>query len=79
MTYSYLPLPPRMLAVINAHVDLKGTLQNTPMKSNQSLLMDQYPNMVIIPVINTTPKQTDTVVPFVVINLSSKSIFHYKC
>ena len=32
--------------------------------------MDQYPNKVIIPVIHMTPKHTDTIVPFVIINLS---------
>ena len=37
--------------------------------------MDQYPNMVIIPVIHITPMQTDTIIPFVVINLLTKSIF----
>ena len=64
MTYSSLPLPPRMLAVINVHVDLKGnsTEYTYEVKPN-SLLMDQYPNMVIIPVIHITPKQTDTIAP----------------
>ena len=31
--------------------------------------------MVIIPVNHLTPKQTDTIVPFVIINLYTKSIF----
>ena len=35
--------------------------------------------MVIIPVIHITPKQTGTVVPFVIINLSTKYIFLSKC
>ena len=37
--------------------------------------MDQYPNMVIIPIIHITPKQADTISPFIIINLSTKSIF----
>ena len=41
--------------------------------------MDQYPNMVIIPVIHIPPMQTDNIVPFVVIYLSTKSIFLSKC
>ena len=43
-----------------------------------SLLMNQYPNMVVIPVIYITPKQTDTIGPFVIIKLSTESIFPSK-
>ena len=41
--------------------------------------MDQYPNMVIIPVIQIRPKQTDIISPFLIINLSTESIFLPKC
>ena len=76
VTYSSLTLPPRMLAVINVHVDLKGTPTEHPYEVKPySLLMDQYPYMVIIPVICITPKKTDIVVSFVVINLLTESIF----
>ena len=37
--------------------------------------MDEHPNMVIICVIHITPSPTDTIVPFVIINLSTKSVF----
>ena len=36
--------------------------------------MYQYPNMVIIPVIHITPMQTDIIIPFIVINLSTESM-----
>ena len=80
MTYSSLTLPPRTLAVINVHVDLKGnsTEHIYKVKPN-SLLMDQQPNVVIIPVMHIIPKQTDTIVPFVIINLSTESAFLSKC
>ena len=80
MTYSSLTLPPRMLAVINVHVFLKvnSTEHIYEVKPN-SLLKEQYPNMVIIPVIHITPMQTDTIVPFIVSNLSIKPIFLSKC
>ena len=80
MTYSSLTLPPRMLAVLNFYVDLKenSTVHTYGVKPN-SLLMDQYPNMVIIPVIHITTMQTDTIIYFIVINLSTKSIFLSKC
>ena len=76
MTYSSLTLPPRTLAVINVHVDLKGnsTKHIYEVKPN-SFLMDQYPNMVIIPIIHTTAMQTDTIIPFIMINLYTESIF----
>ena len=76
MTYSSLTLPPRTLAVINAHVDLKGnSTEHTYEVKPNSLLMDQHPYMVIIPVTHRMPKQTDTIVPFVIINLPTKSVF----
>ena len=53
MTYSSLTLPPRILAVINEHVYLQGnSTEHTSEVKPNSLLMDQYPNMVIIPVIH---------------------------
>ena len=55
MTYSSLILPPRILAVINVYVDLKGnSAEHTYEVKPNSLFMDQYPNMVIIPVIHIT-------------------------
>ena len=80
ITYSSLTLPPRTLAVTNIHVDLKGnsTEHKYKFKPN-SLLMDQYPNMVIMHVIHIAPKQTNTIVSFVIINLSTESIFLSKC
>ena len=65
-----------MLAVINVHVDLKGdSIENTYEVNPNSLFMDQYPNMVTIPVIHMTLKQADTIGPFVIINLSIEPIF----
>ena len=75
MTYSSLNLPTRMLAVINVHVEMKGnSTEHIYEVKPKSLLMDQHPNMVIIPVIHITSKQTDTIVSFVIINLSTKSV-----
>ena len=53
ITYSSLTLPPRTLTVINVHVDLKvNSTEHTYEVKLNSFLMDQYPNMVIIPVIH---------------------------
>ena len=41
--------------------------------------MDQYPNMVVMPVTHIAPRQTDTIIPFAVINLFTESIFLSKC
>ena len=80
MNYYSLTLPPRTLEVIDVHVDLKGnSTEHTNEVKPNSLLRDQHPNMAIIPVIHITPKQTDTTVPFVLINLSTKSFFLSKC
>ena len=76
MTYFSLTLPPRTLAVINVYVYLKGNSTEYTYKVNpNNLLMDKYPNIVIIPVIHITEIQTDTIIPFIVINLSTESIF----
>ena len=80
MSYSSLTLSPRTLAVINICVDLKGnSTEHTYEVKPNSLLMDQYPNMVIIPVIHITAKQTDTIAPFIIINLSNESVCLPKC
>ena len=80
MAYSSLILHSRMLVVINVYVDLKGnSTEHTYEVKPNSLLMNQYLTMVIIPGIHITPMQTNTIVPFVVINLSTESIFFSKC
>ena len=80
MTYSSLTIPPRTLAVINVYVDLKGnSTEHTYEVKPNSVLMDQYRNMVIIPVIHITPMQIDIIIPFIVINLSTESISLSKC
>ena len=43
-------------------------------KSN-SVLMDQYPNLVVIPAIHIVTEHVNTTVPVVLINLSTESIF----
>ena len=76
MTYSSLTFPPRMLAITNAHVDLKGnSMEHTYEVKPNSPLMDQYANMLIILDIHITTKQTDTIVLLIIINLSTKSTF----
>ena len=58
ITYSSLTLPPRTLAVINVHLDLKvNYTEHTYEVKPHGLLMDQHPNMVIIPVIHITPSR----------------------
>ena len=69
MTYSSLTLPPKTLAVINVHVDLKGnSTEHTYEVKPNSFPMDQYLNMIIIPVIHITPiwtaEQPDTPLPY---------------
>ena len=78
--YSSLTLPPRTLVVIIIHVHLKGrSTEHTYEVKWNSLLMDQYPNVVIIPVISIPPMWTDTIIPFIVTNLSTESILLSKC
>ena len=80
MTHSNLALPPRQLTVKNVYVELKVTyVEHIHKVKPNSLLMDQYPNMVVMPVIHVTSRWTDTIVPFVVISLSTESILLFKC
>ena len=76
VTYSSLTLPHRTLAVISVHVDLteNSTEHIYEVKPN-SFLMNQYPNIVSIPVIHIMPMGTDTIIPFIITNLSTESIF----
>ena len=71
-----LTLPPRTLAKINVHVDLKvHSAEHTYEVKPNSLLMDQYPIVVVMPVIHIMPRWTDTIVSFILINFSTESIF----
>ena len=80
MTYSSLILPPRMLAVVSVHVDLKeNSKEHTYNVKPNSFLLDQYPNMVIMPVFHIMPMWTDTTIPFIIINLSTELTFLAKC
>ena len=75
MSYSSFTPPARML-VISVHVDLKeNSTEHTYKVKPNSFLMDQHPNMVITPVIHIMPMQTDTIIPFIIINLFTESIF----
>ena len=72
MIYSILILPPRTLAVGSVHVDLKeNCTEHTYKVKPNSLLMDPYPNMVIILVIHIMTMQTDTPIPFIITSLSA--------
>ena len=67
---SDLILPLRMLTIHNACLELRGISkdQTYEVKPN-SILSDQYPNMVVIPAIQITSEQANKFVPFVLINL----------
>ena len=76
MTCSSLILPHRTLAVVSVHVDLKeSSTKHTYAVKPNSFLVDQYHNMVIIPVIHIMQMWADNTIPFVIINLSTKPIF----
>ena len=69
MTYSSLTLPPLK----------QNSTEHTYGAKPNSFHMDQYPNMVIVPVIYIMPMWTDIIIPFIKINLSTESIFPSKC
>ena len=80
MTCSNLTLLPRTSEVINIHVDLRvNSVEHTYGVKPNSLLMDRYPNMVVMPVIHIMPRWTDTIIPFTVTNQSTEVRFLSKC
>ena len=70
-----LVLPSRTLVVLNTYVDSQENPlgQMYEVKPN-NFLTDQCLNMVIIPSIHISPKQTDITVPFVLVNLCIEPI-----
>ena len=79
MTCSSLILPHRTLVVVSVHVDSKeNSTEHTYEVNPNGFLMDQYHNMVIIPVIHIMPMLAGNTIPFVIINLSTKPIFLIK-
>ena len=80
MTCSNLTLLSRTLAVVNVYVELKvNSVEHTHEVKPNSLLKDQYPNMLVITLIYITPRWTTTIILFIVVNLSTESIFLCKC
>ena len=80
MTYTNLILPPRMLVVLSVYKSLKeNSSEHTYEVKPNKFLMDQYPNMVVIPVIYMMPMWTDITTIFIITNLSMKPIFLAKC
>ena len=80
MTCSNLTLLPRTLTVINVHAYVKvNSAEHTCEVKLNILLMDWYPNTVVVPVIHITPSWSDTSIPFTIINISTESIFLSKC
>ena len=65
LTHTNFSLPPRILAILNAWVELRGNPQDHT----------QYPSMVVMPAIHISPKWTATIILFVLVNLSTESIF----
>ena len=77
--HSNLMLPPRTLAILKVHIKLRGNPQKQTYDIKlSSLLSDQYLSMVVTPAIHITPNQSHAVVPFVLVNLSTESIFQSK-
>ena len=80
MTCSNIILPPRMLAIVSFYMDLKeNSTEHTYKVRPNGFLMDQYPNMLITPVIHITLIQSDTTISVIIINPSTKPIFLVKC
>ena len=67
-------LPPRTLAVINVHIDLKSIHEGYiyDVKPSQAYI-NELPNTVQIPTMYEVEKACSTEVPCVVINLSTKN------
>ena len=76
LAYLNYTLPPRILAIFNAWVELRENPQeHTDEVRPNNFLSDQYPCMAIIPAIHIVLKQTARVVPYVLVNLSIESNF----
>ena len=69
-------MTPSILAIHNVCVELRGNPQGHTYKDKpNSLLSDQYPNKVVIPAIHITTTQGNTIVQFLLVNLSTDIIF----
>ena len=76
LKWTTLNLLPRTSAVMNAGVELKGKPKNkmSVVKTN-NFLSHQHLNLVVPPAIHILTKHVNMIVPFVLVNLVTESIF----
>ena len=76
LTWTTLNLAPRLLVGIHARIELKEKAQSQiyKVKSN-SVLLDQHPNLVMIPTIHIVVKHMSMTISSVLVNLATESIF----
>ena len=75
-TRTVVEIQPRTLAVLNAKVDLKKTIQGLiyDVKPN-TLLSDQYPDLVTIPMLHYVEGSEASCIPLIMINLTHDSVY----
>ena len=75
-TKNHIDIPSRTLAVLNVKVDIRKEHCNTTfnVKANR-LLINEYPNLIAIPTIHNVKNTQNPVIPYVLVNLSTKSVY----
>ena len=75
-TKIHIDIPGRTLAVLNVTVDIRKEHCNTSfnVKANR-LLINEYPNLIAIPTIHNVKNVQNPVIPYVLINLSTESVY----
>ena len=73
---NHIDIPGRTLAVLNVTVDIRKEHCNTTfnVKANR-LLINEYPNLIAIPTIHNIQNTQNPVIPYVLINLSTESVY----
>ena len=75
-TRNHIDIPGRTLAVLNVTVDVRKEHCNTSfnVKANK-LLINEYPNLIAIPTIHNVKNVQNPVIPYVLVNLSTESVY----
>ena len=75
-TKNHIDIPGSTLAVLNVTVDIRKEHCNTTfnVKANR-LLINEYPNLIAIPTIHNVKNTQNPVIPYVLVNLSTESVY----
>ena len=75
-TKNHISIPGRTLAVLNVTAEIRKEYWNTNFNVQANrLLINEYPNLIVIPIIQNVRNAQHPVIPHVLVNLGTESVY----